>query len=100
MVAKPATACVSRTQKRTIYLPSTVDDAVYSTLQRSIADSMDEDLVVDVSFLGGMESQLVALLRSAMSAFNADHHNLTVVRSNGGAVSPVAIAELELAAAR
>ena len=100
MVAKPATVCAPRRRKRTIYLPSTVDEAVYSTLQRSIADSMDEDLVVDVSFLGGMESQLIALLRSAMSALNADRRNLTVVRSSGGVISPVAMAELELAAAR
>ncbi len=97
MVVKPASVRTSR--MRTIYLPSALNEDVYSTLQISIQGSRGEDLVVDTTYLGVMDSRLLALLRSAMLALNADNHSLTVVKSDGAGAPPtlVMIAELEAA---
>ncbi len=97
MVVKPASVRTSR--MRTIYLPSMLNDDVYSTLQSSIRGLSEEDLVVDATHLGEMDSRLLALLRSATSALNADHHSLTVVKSEraGAPPTPVIVPELEAA---
>ncbi len=89
MAAKPASAPTSR--MRTIYLPSALNDDVYSTLQSSIRGSRDEDLVVDATYLAVMDPRLLALLRSAMLALNGDHHSLTVVKSEGAGAPPTPV---------
>jgi anti-anti-sigma regulatory factor len=94
MVSK--TARVRRSRTRTIYLPSVLKDSVYSALQRSIQDSTDEDLVVDTTHVGVMDSRLVAMLRAAMSALKADHHSLTVVKAVGGRATPMTLAVSDL----
>ncbi len=97
MVVKPASVRTSR--MRTIYLPSMLNDDVYSTVQSSIRGSRGEDLIVDATHLGEIDSRLLTLLRSAMSALNADHHSLIVVKSEraGAPPTPVILPELEVA---
>jgi hypothetical protein len=84
---------------RTVYLPSILSDAAFSTLQLSIQDSGHDDLVVDVTHLDLIDSRLTALLRRAKLALNTDHHSLTVVKALGvGATpTPVTVSELEAA---
>ena len=96
-MATPAFARASG--MRTIYLPSVLNDDVYSTLQHAMQDSRGENLVVDATYLDVIDSRLIALLRRAMSALNADHHSLTVVKTFGvgGTPTPVTVSELEVA---
>jgi len=96
-MATPAFARASG--MRTIYLPSVFNDDVYSTLQHAMQDSRGENLVVDATYLDVIDSRLIALLRRAMSALNADHHSLTVVKTFGvgGTPTPVTVSELEAA---
>ena len=84
---------------RTIYLPSVLNDDVYSTSKRSIQESEGEDLVVDAPHLDVIDSHLIALLRRAMLALNADHHSLTVVKASSVGATPtlVTVSELEVA---
>ena len=97
MVANRGSASI-RT-KRTIYLPNTLDDDTYSTLQRSFEDSRGEDLVVDATYLGLADSRCAAFLDSAIHAWAADHHSLTVVKSGaaGAPATEVSLAELSAA---
>jgi anti-anti-sigma regulatory factor len=92
----PASA---RAGMRTIYLPSVLNDDVYSTLQLAIQDSRGENLVVDATYLDVIDSRLIALLRRAMSALDANHHSLTVVKTFGvgRTPTPVTVSELEVA---
>jgi hypothetical protein len=76
-------ASAHKLSTRTIYLPSMLNDDVYTTLQRSFQESRGADLVVDATYLDALDSRLAAFLRSAMAAWSSDHHSLTVVRGSG-----------------
>ena len=92
----------SASRTRTIYLPSILNDEVYSTLRLSIQDSEREDLdlVVDATHLDVIDSRLIALLRRAKLALNAGHHSLTVVKTFGVGRTPTPVTVSELAVAQ
>jgi len=85
--------------KRTIYLPSIMDNNTYSILQRSFEDSRGEDLVVDATYLGWADSRCAAFLNSAIDAWAANHRSLTVVKSGVAGAPPTEVSLSELSAA-
>jgi hypothetical protein len=85
--------------KRTIYLPSRMDNNTYSILQRSFEDSRGEDLVVDATYLGWADSRCAAFLSSAIHAWAANHRSFTVVKSGAAGAPATEISLSELSAA-